>query len=77
MDIKEFVNNVAKQFYDTDACEFDPDTEFKALDEWESLTALTIIAMIDKEYGVTVDGKDIREAETIEELFNRVQELKG
>ena len=77
MDIKDFVNNMAEQFYDTDASEFTPDTEFKALEEWESLTALTVIAMIDKEYGVTVSGKDIREAETIEDLFNRVQELKG
>lgn len=77
MNINEFVKNMAEQFYDTDANEFAPNTEFKALEEWESLTALTIIAMIDREYGVTVDGKDIREAETIEDLFNRVQELKG
>ena len=27
MDIKEFVNNMAEQFYDTDASEFAPDTE--------------------------------------------------
>ena len=76
MDIKDFVNNMAEQFYDTDTSEFAPDTKFKELEEWESLTALTVIAMIDKEYGVTVSGKDIREAETIEDLFNRVQELK-
>ena len=77
MDIKDFVNNMAEQFYDTDASEFTPDTEFKALEEWESLTALTVIAMIDQKYGVTVSGKDIREAATIEDLFKRVQELKG
>lgn len=77
MDINEFVKNMAEQFYDTDASEFNPDTEFKTLEEWESLTALTIIAMIDREYGVTVTGKDIREAETIDDLFNRVLELKG
>lgn len=77
MDINGFVNNIAEQFYDTDAGEFAPNTEFKTLDEWESLTALTVIAMIDQKYGVTVSGKDIREAVTIEDLFKRVQELKG
>lgn len=77
MNITEFVNNIAKQFFDTDASEFEPDTEFKALDDWESLTALTIIAMVDQEYGVTITGTDIRDAETIEDLYKRVQELKG
>ena len=77
MEIKDFVNNMAEQFFDTDVSVFKPDTEFKALEEWESLTALTVIAMIDREYGVTVSGKDIREAKTIEDLFRRVQEIKG
>lgn len=77
MDLNEFVKNVAEQFYDMDAEEFAPDTEFKALEEWESLTALTLIAMVDREYGVTLSGKDIREAETIDDLFNRVVELKA
>ena len=73
MDINAFVEKFAAQFEETDAGEFKADTEFKALDEWSSLSALSIIAMVDDEYGVTVKGEDIRKSETIEDLFNVVK----
>lgn len=76
MELKDFIKNFAAQFDDTDASEFKSDTEFKALDEWSSLTALSIIAMVDEEYDVTIKGDDIRNSETIEDLFNVVNTKK-
>ena len=73
MELKDFIENFAAQFDDTDASEFTADTEFKALDEWSSLTALSIIAMVDEEYDITIKGDDIRNSETIEDLFNAVK----
>lgn len=72
MEIKDFIENFAEQFDETDASEFKADTEFKALDEWSSLTALSIIAMVDEEYDVALKGDDVKNAETIEDLFNVV-----
>ena len=76
MDLQDFIEKFAEQFEMTDASELTADTEFKALDEWSSLMALSIIAMVDEEYDVAIKGKDIREAETIEDLFNVVKSLK-
>ena len=76
MEIKEFIENFAEQFDDTELSEFTPETEFKALDEWSSLSALSIIAMVDEEYDVTINGDDIRNSETIEDLFNVVATKK-
>lgn len=73
MELKDFIEKFAEQFDETDASEFKADTEFKALDEWSSLTALSIIAMIDDEYDITVKGDDIRYSETIEDLYNVVK----
>ena len=73
MELNDFITKFAEQFDDTDANAFTAETEFKALDEWSSLAALSIIAMIDDEYGITIKGNDIREAETIEDLFNNVK----
>ena len=73
MELKEFIEKFAEQFDDTDVSEFKADTEFKALDEWSSLMALSIIAMIDDEFDVTVKGDDIRNSETIEDLYNIVK----
>ncbi len=71
--MKKFVENFADQFDETDASEFTPETQFKSLDEWSSLMALSIIAMVDDEYDVRIKGDDIRDSETIEDLFDIVK----
>lgn len=77
MDLSEFISNFADQFDDTDVSEIKSDTDFKALDEWSSMTALSVIAMIDAEYDVQIKGTDIRDSKTVEELFNKVKAIKG
>lgn len=73
MGIKEFIENFADQFDETDINELKPETEFKKLEEWSSLIALSVIAMVDEEYDVTIKGDDIRNSNTIEDLFNTVK----
>ena len=73
MELKDFIANFADQFDDTDASEITAATEFKTLDEWSSLIALSIIAMVDEEYDVTIKGEDIRNSKTVEDLFNAVK----
>lgn len=73
MELNQFIENFASQFDDTDASVFAADTNFKDLDEWSSLIALSLIAMVDEEYDVTLKGDDIRNANTIEDLFNTVK----
>jgi acyl carrier protein len=76
MDLQEFIGKFAEQFDETDPGEFKANTEFKALEEWSSMFALSIIAMIDDEYNITIKGNDIRDSETIEDLFKRVKEYE-
>lgn len=73
MELNKFIANFAEQFDDTDASEFKAETVFKDLDEWSSLIALSVIAMVDEEYDVTLKGDDIRNLNTIEDLFNVVK----
>lgn len=73
MEIKEFIENFADQFDDTDIDSIKPETVYKELDEWSSLIALSIIAMVDDEYDVTLKGDDIRNTSTIDDLFNLVK----
>lgn len=73
MEINEFVENFANQFDETDPSEIKAETVFKELDEWSSLIALSVIAMVDEEYDVTIKGDDIRNSRTVEDLFNAVK----
>lgn len=70
--MEKFIKNFAEQFDETDASEFTAKTEFKELDEWDSMMALAIIAMVDEEYDATINGDDILGANTVEDLFKTV-----
>ena len=70
MTLDEFVTAFAEEFDDTEMSEFKADTEFKTLDEWSSLVALSIIAMVDDQMDKIITGADIRGSKTIEDLYN-------
>ena len=68
--MKEFIEKLAEAIDVENVESLTPEIEFRELDEWSSLAALSLIAMFDEEYNVTVNGTAIREAETIEDLYN-------
>lgn len=73
MELKEFIENFAAQFEETEPNEITAITIFKDLDEWSSLTALSVIAMADEEYEVVLTGDDIRNSTTVNDLFELVK----
>lgn len=72
MEIKGFIQNFADQLDDTEAGVLTPETEFRQLDDWSSLAALSIIAMVDEEYGVAIGSETFKQAKTIQDLFNLI-----
>ena len=73
MGIDKFIENFADLFEETDISGFNAQTKFQDIDEWSSLTLLSIIAMIKVEYDVKVKGEEIRSSKTIEDLYNIVK----
>lgn len=59
---------------DTDKSLITSDTVFKELEEWTSILALSLIAMVDEVYDVTLDTDDIRDANTLEDLYRAIQQ---
>ena len=72
MNLDQFIENFAGLFDETPPDTIDASTCFKGLDEWSSLLALSVIAMIDEEYDVEFRGDDIRDSNTVEDLFRIV-----
>ncbi len=73
MELKEFIERFAEQFDETDESEIKSDTKFRELDEWSSLVALSLMAMIDDEYDISLKADEMRRANTIQELFDLVK----
>lgn len=74
--LNEFVELFAEQFDDTDASEITASTIFHDLDEYSSLIALSVIAMVDEEFDVQIKGDDMRSCVTVEDLYNIVKSRK-
>ena len=72
MNAAEFLEKFRDQFDETDPESIELSTVYKDLDEWSSLIAFTVIAMVKVEYDKTVTGAEIRNCNTIEDLFNLV-----
>lgn len=72
MEIKEFIENFADQFDDTDPSEIMLTTVFHDLDEWSSLIGMSVIAMAKVQYGKTITGVELRNCVTVEDVFNLI-----
>jgi acyl carrier protein len=47
---------------------------FRDYEEWDSLAFLSLIAMIDEEYDVIIDGKDFKQLETVGDIMQAIKE---
>ena len=73
MELNTFVQLFAAQFDNTPDDQFHPELAFRELEEWSSLVALSVIAMVDDEFNVQLDGDDIRNSKTIKDIFTIVK----
>lgn len=76
MELDKFVNYFADQFDDTDPDEIIAETAYHDLDEWSSLIGLSILNMVEKKYGVILTFDELRNAQTLQDLFNTVSAKK-
>lgn len=72
MELNDFVANFADQFDDTDASEITPDCKFHELEEWSSLTGMSIIALARATYGKAITGAELKACVTVEDVFNLI-----
>ena len=52
------------------------DDEFRHYDEWDSLSQLSLIAMLDDEYGVEIENEDFTLIKTLGALIEEVKKRK-
>lgn len=70
MEIKEFIEKFAEAIEVEDAGTLTPTTQFHDIDEWSSLSVMLLIAFYDEEFDKQIGEKEIRNAVTIQDLYN-------
>lgn len=71
--IEEFLETFASQFDETDASEIRPETVYHDLDEWSSMIVVGLIGMVNVDYDVVLTGDEIKNAVTVNDLFEIVK----
>jgi acyl carrier protein len=70
MDITEFYQRLAEIL---DVEEVKPENVLKDFDSWDSLAILSVLAMADAKYGVSIKAEEIRSVVTAEGLARLVE----
>jgi acyl carrier protein len=76
MSVEKFIEQVEEEFEELESGSLKPESNFREYFEWNSVNALIIIALIDSEYDVTINAEDIQNSETVQDLYNKVVQLK-
>ena len=68
--IEDFIEKFAEAIELEDASTLSADTEFRNLDEWNSLAYLSVIALLDEEFDVQIEMADFKKLKTIQEVYD-------
>jgi acyl carrier protein len=72
MDISEFIKYFGEQFEETPLSVIKPATRIRDLEEWDSLHALSIMAMVSLKYKVNITPEELKRSQTISDIFEVV-----
>jgi len=51
--------------------------DFRKYDEWDSLAALSFLAMINEEYDVIISRRDFDDMITLEQIYQYIENQRG
>ena len=46
---------------------------FREFEEWDSLANLSLVAILDDEFGLVIDNQKFKQMNTLQELFEEIQ----
>jgi acyl carrier protein len=66
-----------KEALENEELEINMEDNFRDYDEWDSLTLLTVIAMIDEEYEIIIEGDRFDKLQTVGDVYNEIVKNKS
>lgn len=74
--IEEFITKLEQEFDDVPTGTLLAETNYKQMEQWTSMHALIIIAFIDAEFDLILKSDDLKNTETIVDLYELVKQKK-
>lgn len=75
MNAQDFIEKFAEAI-EVEAAELSTETEFRTLDQWDSMAYLSVIAMIDEEYDMQIEQLEFKKLLTLQALMDYIETHK-
>ena len=62
-----------KEVFEMEDQEINFEDNFREYDNWDSLTHLSLIAMLDDAYGIQIEEGELKKLTTVQDIFNKIQ----
>ncbi len=66
---QKFLNDFESIFDEVQPGEIQFETKLNEIEDWSSLSALSLIAMADQVYNIRLSGEDVRSFVTVEDVY--------
>jgi len=73
INVDKFTELLEEEFEDVQKGTLKPTTNYREIPDFSSMHALIIIAFVDNEFDVLLQGKDLKEAQTFDDLYTIVK----
>jgi acyl carrier protein len=71
--MEEFLKEFEEQFAGVETGSVKPDSNFRNIEGWDSLTAMLIIDMMSEKYNTIITADNLRACQTVNDLFKLTQ----
>lgn len=75
MNLQDFIEKFADAI-DIDATELTADTEFRNLEEWDSVAYISVIAMMDEDYDIQIEMSTFKTLKTLGDIAEYIKKNK-
>ena len=74
-EIFERLNNVFRDVFDDESISVSEETTAADIDDWDSLSHISLIAAVESEFGIRFDMKDVLKMKNVGEMAAKIGEL--
>ena len=75
MNVQEFIEKFAEAI-DIETTGLTAETEFRTLDEWDSIAYISVIAMMDEEYDIQIEMPTFKSLKTLGAIADYIEKNK-
>lgn len=74
--IIDFTKKFHNQYFDADTFDMHPETDFRQISSWDSLTGMAVLVMIKDDYGVDITAETFKTLKTVNDVYVLVKSAR-